>query len=538
MQVDGNDHIIVNEHRKVQGDGNCLFRSLSLALYDTENEHVKVRREIVGNLEKNKELYKPYIDGENFERHIEKMARDGEWGTQAELFAASETFKRDIYVRVVKGAKMEWHRYVIGECDSQHKKNYITLQWEKKHFNLITTAQRPCSCKSGKNEKSNTGPTTMASASFEFTNKYATRNGLQEMKTEVDRIYGDVVFWKSNLYEPPRSNAARALIREMTNLINDYVANAPHQCIIMKLLMIMPHLLLQKKRKHTKEGENTKLLERRLSLWKSGEWDILWKEAAALNKRINVGKPQENVTENSGIRFAKYMKQGNVGSALRILEEGNARGILPLSHTVRKELQDKHPEAKAAMIDTKLHGPILETYSGYFEDITGSMIWSMALKTKGAAGPSGLNADNLRGLLSEKRFGQAAIDLRRAMASLAKKMATEICPDIEALIARRLIPLDKNPGVRPIGIGEVMMRIIGKCMMAITKDDVKEATGNLQVCVGHQAGGEAAIHAMKKIFLDNGTEAAIIVDATNAFNSINREAMINNIAIKSPELYT
>ena len=95
-----------------------------------------------------------------------------------------------------------------------------------------------------------------------------------------------------------------------------------------------------------------------------------------------------------------------------------------------------------------------------------------------------------------------------------------------------MIPLDKKPGCRPVGIGEILRRIIGKCIMEITKFDVKDATGNLQVCAGHQAGGEAAIHAMRKIFEDEGCEAVLLVDASNAFNTINREAMLHNISIK------
>ena len=41
---------------------------------------------------------------------------------------------------------------------------------------------------------------------------------------------------------------------------------------------------------------------------------------------------------------------------------------------------------------------------------------------------------------------------------------------------------------------------------------------------------------MKEIFKDKEVEAAILVDATNAFNSINREAMLHNIAVKCPEI--
>ena len=49
-------------------------------------------------------------------------------------------------------------------------------------------------------------------------------------------------------------------------------------------------------------------------------------------------------------------------------------------------------------------------------------------------------------------------------------------------------------------------------------------SGALQNCAGHDAGSEAAIHAMKSIFDDNNTQAALLVDATNAFNLVNHHA--------------
>ena len=162
------------------------------------------------------------------------------------------------------------------------------------------------------------------------------------------------------------------------------------------------------------------------------------------------------------------------------------------------------------------------------------MIWKMVLKTQGAAGPSGLNADCVRTLLSKRIFREETVGLRKALASLAKNMATEKC--IEALIARRLIPLDKNPGLRPIAVGEVFTLILDKCFMAMTREYVKLEAGNLQMCVGHQAGGKATIHAMKEIFKDKEVDAAILVDATNTLNSINRKVILHNIAVKCPEI--
>lgn len=50
-----------------------------------------------------------------------------------------------------------------------------------------------------------------------------------------------------------------------------------------------------------------------------------------------------------------------------------------------------------------------------------------------------------------------------------------------------LIPLDKYPALRPIGIGEVLRRIMRKCVMAVLKKKVfwkQLAAGNLQMCAG------------------------------------------------------
>ena len=59
-----------------------------------------------------------------------------------------------------------------------------------------------------------------------------------------------------------------------------------------------------------------------------------------------------------------------------------------------------------------------------------------------------------------------------------------------------------------------------------------DAAGPLQVCTGQESGCEAAIHAMHQIFADEETEGALLVDATNAFNSINWQVALYNISIR------
>ena len=101
-----------------------------------------------------------------------------------------------------------------------------------------------------------------------------------------------------------------------------------------------------------------------------------------------------------------------------------------------------------------------------------------------------------------------------------------------------MIAIDKCPGVRPVGIGETVRRIIGRAILSVLKENILEAAGPLQLCAGQEAGCEAAIHAIRQLFQSNENEAAILVDASNAFNSLNRQNALRNIQHLCPSLAT
>lgn len=92
--------------------------------------------------------------------------------------------------------------------------------------------------------------------------------------------------------------------------------------------------------------------------------------------------------------------------------------------------------------------------------------------------------------------------------------------------ACRLIPLEKQPVVRPIGIVQVVRRIIGKVVIKPLKRDDLNATGLLQLYAGKDA-NEAAIHVYTMSNKEN-IEAVFIVDTSDAFNLISREAFLHN----------
>ena len=226
------------------------------------------------------------------------------------------------------------------------------------------------------------------------------------------------------------------------------------------------------------------------------------------------------------------------------MDKAASLGVAKLSEETMKALSDLHPAAEDATEPTLMEGEIPYFDPVIFTNINEQSIAKAALKTRGAAGPSGLDAEGWKRILVSKNYGAAGKDLRIALAKMAQQLCTRSLQEtevtsIEAYVANRLIPLLKAPtGIRPIGIGEVLRRIIGKTVINEIKPDILESAGSLQLCAGQKAGCEAAAHAMGDIFEEANTDAVLFIDASNAFNALNRKAMLHNVEYLCPPLAT
>ena len=236
------------------------------------------------------------------------------------------------------------------------------------------------------------------------------------------------------------------------------------------------------------------------------------------------------------------MLQGKVSAALRWVTN-KAGGLLePTSETI-KLLESKHPAPPpedSFLVSSLLSKVGLEDVdSVIFENIDAEAIQKAAKNTNGSAGPSGLDSDGWQRLLCSKSFKTCGTELCESVALLARKLCTELVdPDpLAAFISCRLIPLDKNPGIRPIGIGEVLRRVIGKSVTTLLKPEILAATAPLQAAAGLQGGVEAAIHSLRTMYEDEDTHGILLVDADNAFNRLNRKVALHNTSVVCPELY-
>ena len=70
---------------------------------------------------------------------------------------------------------------------------------------------------------------------------------------------------------------------------------------------------------------------------------------------------------------------------------------------------------------------------------------------------------------------------------------------------------------------------MGKVITKILQKDLVNTVDSVQMCVGQQGGAEAAVYAMVDLFGDESSHGLIQVDATNAFNSLNRKVLLNNV---------
>lgn len=96
------EHLIAQQNRKlvkVRGDGNCLFRALSLIVYGSEMCHSRVRQLLVNFVRENADNFKGYLSsGTTLEDHLLHMQYSRTWATQVELYAAASLFGRDVYI--------------------------------------------------------------------------------------------------------------------------------------------------------------------------------------------------------------------------------------------------------------------------------------------------------------------------------------------------------------------------------------------------------------------------------------------------------
>ena len=288
-------------------------------------------------------------------------------------------------------------------------------------------------------------------------------------------------------------------------------------------------------------------LNRRLDLWSQDKFDLLVQEACRCDRpfqsRRRSGRSTDDHTERV---FTRLMLFGRVRAAMRWLTSRSKGHVLaptdvvsfPVNNSVQSmsvidALKTKHPQPSLPHSSTLLPSSLLPLLEDI--DAAGTHVAFVARRIQGSAGPGGCDSSHWHNVLL--RFGSHSRRLCDAVATLIRYLSNSIVDSaqIQALMTNRLIALDKSPGIRPIGVGETLRRIIGKVVCLLTRDDAETVCGATQLCAGLKCGVEGAIHAASDLFESSDeSHGMLVMDAKNAFNSINRLSLLWNVRVLWP----
>ena len=167
--------------------------------------------------------------------------------------------------------------------------------------------------------------------------------------------------------------------------------------------MIVPHLTFSRT-KNTEDGSINKTIKRRLRARQSCNFSELFCEAKAIQMRMN----SRNKKQHSDLKmFNDFISRGKIINSLRVLLDEHKGGVLAPTdlidgRPVLEILRDKHHEGQPLEPNCiqSLHPCTLPYHPAVFDKISVRLVQKHAMKTHCSDGPSGLDVNDGRRLLS------------------------------------------------------------------------------------------------------------------------------------------
>ena len=244
---------------------------------------------------------------------------------------------------------------------------------------------------------------------------------------------------------------------------------------------------------------------------------------------------REESEEHRAQNFHSLVLQGKLRTAVRWITDRETGGVLQpaerytnTGERVMEVLHTKHLEAlppTVASLDLYPDCPL----EIVLVDITNNTLTSVVGRLSGGDGPGGTDSVRLQNWLL--RFGAASGELRLIVTYFTEWLSNgqPTWYAYRAIMSGRLIALDKQPGVRTVGVGETWRRLMTKCLIWVTGQESKAACRTKQLAGDVEAGIEGGIHAMCVLCQENSQEedwGFLLIDAQNAFNEENRTTML------------
>jgi hypothetical protein len=293
----------------------------------------------------------------------------------------------------------------------------------------------------------------------------------------------------------------------------------------------------------------SKTVMRRSKLCSFGMWADLWEQASGPPTarvpesyttnpvedllRFSIPHLADQVPIQALTKAVARVRQGECGRAMCAL---SCAASAPANLETFEKLERLHPKSDPPpLTETEEGVENLENIAVFFSPATiASSISSFPRGSSG--GVSGLTPDHLRELMRDPSTDLLPA-LRHALILIATgRVPAEARPFIYG--AKLSALAKKDGGVRPIACGETLRRLCGKILCRQGSEFVGEYLLSCgQVGVGIPAGAEAMLRAAQ-ILSDERLPGEVLVklDFSNAFNTISREALLEEVRTHVPFL--
>ena len=223
-------------------------------------------------------------------------------------------------------------------------------------------------------------------------------------------------------------------------------------------------------------------------------------------------------------RAQRLLSKGRISRAAHTLKN------VPLADVADPAVIDRlralHPERHEELAALPRDAP---RWAPTLEDATLRVKIRKWLSTGGAPGPSGLSEAMLIPLLDDDPAYNGLLCILRDIVN------GDVGPALtNLLLSCRLIPLKKRDnGVRPIAVGEILVRLAGKIAFSLIRSAADDFFGTTQLGCG--APGGAQVAALLVQLAARARNAAVVtVDLINAFNCISRRVIYDRVLAHAP----
>ena len=288
---------------------------------------------------------------------------------------------------------------------------------------------------------------------------------------------------------------------------------------------------------------------RRLELFRTGHWDVLWAEfqresfsqhSVVETRASKKARTITDVTDSRTLRRVRtLLAEGAAAKAVQTLSyEGVHQADDPRILDALRALHPVGTPVDPHTIPQKVD-PFPPSAVIHWEDLVKDAI--ARFPRTSAGGPSGLRPCHLQECTRKPGHGAALIS---ALSRLTCLWANGNLPAHHSgsWCGANLIPLvKKDTGVRPIAVGDTLRRLVGKVLLATShaKEQV-DSLRPLQVGVGVKKAAESVAMGMQALAsaLDAGSQWVVLqVDFKNAFNTVDRTTLLRAAAQRAPSSF-